>query len=83
MNCTPATPTLSEAFADNVRDPASNAPAAGADSDTDGATESGGGALSTVTLTVAAVRVLPARSRAIAVRVCGPLVAVVVFQLAL
>src|SRR3989475_7025235 len=38
------------------------------------------GALTTVTLTAAAVAVLPAASRATAVRVCAPLLAVVVVQ---
>src|SRR5712691_8538845 len=37
-----------------------------------------GGALSTVTLTAAAVAVLPAASRATAVRLCAPLLAAVV-----
>ena len=74
---------MSDAFAVRVRDPFSSVPAAGAVNDTDGATVSGGGALFTVTLTVVAVRVLPARSRAIAVSVCAPFVALVVFQLAL
>src|SRR5207249_2070802 len=39
-----------------------------------------GGALSTVTLTAAAVAVLPGASRATAVKVCAPLLAVVVVQ---
>ena len=38
------------------------------------------GALTTVTLTAAAVAVLPAASRATAVRVCSPLEAVAVFH---
>ena len=38
------------------------------------------GAFTTVTLTAAEVAVLPAASRATAVRVCAPLLAVVVFH---
>src|SRR5438552_17911630 len=42
--------------------------------------ETVGALLSTVTLTAAAVAVLPAASRATAVKLCEPLLAVVVFQ---
>src|SRR5262245_45145953 len=40
-NCTPATPTLSEAVADTVTLPSTVAPSAGADIDTSGGTVSG------------------------------------------
>src|SRR5207249_5184679 len=63
LNCTPRTPTLSVALAETVIGPATEAPARGAVSETVG------GALSTVTVTPAAVAVLPAASRATAVRV--------------
>ena len=76
LNCTPATPTLSEASAATSTVPWSDAPPAGAVSDTAGAVVS----LSTVTLTVAAVLVLPAASRATALSVWGPFAAVAVFQ---
>src|SRR5437899_7493795 len=74
LNCTPTTPTLSEAEAETVMVPLIDRPAVGAVSETVG------GALSTVTLTAAEVAVFPAASRATAVRVCAALVAVVVFQ---
>src|SRR5213592_4740843 len=73
-NCTPTTPTLSVALAETVTMPATEAPGLGEE------IEMVGAALSTVTLTAAAVVVLPAASRATAVRVCAPLVAPVVFQ---
>ena len=74
LNCTPTTPTLSEAEAETVMVPLIDRPAVGAVSETVG------GALSTVTLTAAEVAVFPAASRATAVRVCAALVAVVVFH---
>src|SRR5262249_6929285 len=75
LNCTPTTATLSEALAlivvaDTV------APSAGAVMLTLGGVVS----LKTVTVTAAAVAVLPAASRATAVTVCNPLLAVVVFH---
>src|SRR5207253_1723480 len=79
LNCTPATPTLSAALAETVTAPATVAPAAGAVIDTVGGVVSGT-ELVTVTLTAAAVAVLPAASRATAVTLCVPLLAVVVFQ---
>src|SRR5438128_618925 len=79
LNCTPATPTLSVAVAETVTVPATEAPAAGAVIDTVGGVVSGTG-LFTVTLTAAEVVVLPAASRATAVTLCEPLLAVVVFQ---
>src|ERR1700693_3315968 len=78
LNCTPATPTLSAAVADTVTlAPDTVAPVVGAVIDTVGGVVS---ALLTVTLTAAEVVVLPAASRATAVSVCAPLVAVVLFQ---
>src|SRR5881409_4292713 len=76
LNCTPTTPTLSVALAETVVVPATVEPAAGAVIDTVGGVVS----LKTVTLTAAAVAVLPAASRATAVRVWVALVAVVVFH---
>src|SRR5205807_1944632 len=58
LNWTPTTPTLSVALAETVIVPATEAPAVGA------ASETVGGALSTVTLTAAEVAVFPAASRA-------------------
>ena len=78
LNCTPATPTLSAAFAATATlAPDTVAPVVGAVIDTVGGVVS---ALLTVTLTAAEVAVLPAASRATAVSVCAPLVAVVLFQ---
>src|SRR5262245_38591989 len=70
---TPATPTLSAAEAARVTVPDTVAPLAGEVIDTVGGVVSGGGALFTVTLTAAEVRVLPAASGAMAVSVCVPL----------
>src|SRR5207237_122816 len=75
LNCTPTTPTLSVALAETVTMPETVAPAAGAVIDTVGGVVS-----ATVTLTAAAVAVLPAASRATAVRVCSPVEAVAVFH---
>ena len=77
LNCTPLTPTLSAALAVTLIVACTGAPSAGAVSDTVGAIASG---LATVTLTVVAVLVLPAASRATAVSACAPFVAVEVFQ---
>ena len=77
LNCTPATPTLSDAVAETVTVPPTVAPPAGAVIDTVGGVVSG---LFTVTVTVVDVVVLPAASRATAVSVCVPLATVVVFQ---
>src|SRR5437762_1743429 len=74
LNWTPATPTLSVALAETVIVPATEAPAVGAVSETVG------GALSTVTLTTAEVAVFPAASRATALRLWMPLLAMVVFH---
>src|SRR5204862_27971 len=76
-NCTPATPTLSEAEALTVTDPETVAPDAGAVMLTAGGVVS---AFDTVTVTGEEVVRLPAASRAVAVRVCEPLPTVVVFQ---
>src|SRR5206468_6235040 len=76
-NCTPATPTLSEAEALTVVDPDTVAPDAGAVMLTEGGDVS---AFDTVTLTGDEVVRLPAASRAVAVRVCEPLPTVVVLQ---
>src|SRR5437773_3828347 len=72
LNCTPATPTLSEALAVTVTVLLTVAPAAGA------VMLAVGGVLSlkTVTVTAADVILLPAASRATAVRVCDALLAV-------
>src|SRR5690242_12665750 len=78
-NCTPATPTLSLALAETVIEPETVAALAGAEMETEGGVVSG---LETVTVTEE-LAVLPAASRAVAVRVCAPGVAVVVFQLTL
>src|SRR2546422_317865 len=74
LNCTPTTPTLSVALAETVIVPATVEPAAGA------LIETVGGALSTATLTAAAVAVFPAASRATAARGGTASVAVVVVQ---
>src|SRR5205809_612171 len=75
-NCTPTTPTLSAALAVTLVVPPTVAPENGE------FTPRGGGVLSlnTVTVTAAEVVRLPAASRATAVSVCEPLLAVVVFQ---
>src|SRR5213083_31001 len=81
-NCTPTTPTLSEALAVTVAVPCTVAPLPGEDTLTVGGVVStgGGGALATVTVTGAEVLRLPTPSRATAVMVCEPLLAEVVFQ---
>ena len=77
LNWTPTTPTLSDAVADTARVvPDTVAPPAGAVTDTVGGVVS----LLTVTVTPADVVVFPAASRATAVSVWLPLVAVVVFH---
>src|SRR5438445_4522135 len=76
LNCTPATPTLSEALADTVTVPVTVAPLAGAVKETAGGVVS----FATVTLTAAAVAALPVASRATAVKEWEPLAAGVVFQ---
>src|SRR5467141_3104277 len=75
-NCTPTTPTLSEALAVTVIVAETVAPEAGEVMLTVGAVVS----LNTVTVTGAEVVRLPAASRATAVRVCEALLAVVVFH---
>src|SRR6266702_1817258 len=75
-NCTPATPTLSEASALTLIVPDTVAPFAGAVIDTVGGVLS----LNTVTLTELEVYWRPSRSLATASKVCEPLLAVVVFQ---
>ena len=70
---------LSAAVAVTLTAPATVAPAAGALSDTVGGVVSATG-LFTVTVRVAEVVTLPAASRATALSVCAPLLAVVVFQ---
>ena len=77
LNCTPATPTLSEAVAVRVTVPDTVAPAAGAVRLTVGAVVSG---LLTVTVTDVEVVLLPAASLATAVSVWVPLLAVAVFH---
>ena len=72
-NCTPTTPTSSDAVAVIVVVPETVAPSAGALIFTVGAVVS----LNTVTVTAADVAALPAASRARAVSVCEPLAAVV------
>ena len=76
LNCTPLTPTLSDASAVTSIVAWTDAPFAGAVSATAGAVVS----LATVTLTIVAVLVLPAASRATALSVWAPFVAVAVFQ---
>src|SRR6266853_1200398 len=80
LNCTPATPTLSEALAVTVTVADTVSPFPGEVMLTAGGVVSGGGALDTVTVTGAEVVRLPAASRATAVMVCEPLLAVAVFQ---
>src|SRR5258705_9649522 len=84
LNCTPTTPTLSDALAVTLVVPETVAPEAGAVILAVGGVVSGGGgggALFTVTVTAAETGLtLPAASRATAVRVCEPLLAEVVFQ---
>src|SRR2546422_696977 len=76
LNSMPTSLTLSVAFADTVIVPETVAPADGA------AMETVGGVVSaTVTLTAAAVAVLPAASLATAVSVCAPMEDSAVFQL--
>ena len=74
-NCTPTTPTLSEALAETVTVPETVAPDVGDVMLTVGAVVS-----ETVTLTEADVAVLLAASRATAVKVCVPMEAVAVFH---
>src|SRR5207249_2510659 len=76
LNCTPATPTLSLALAMTEMVPETVAPPAGDVIDTEGGVVS----FDTVTVTPAEVVTLPAASRATAVSVWEPLLAVVVFQ---
>ena len=76
-NCTPATPTLSDAVALTVVVPDTLAPFAGELMLTLGAVVS---AFDTVTETADEVLRLPAASRATAVNVCAPFPTVVVFQ---
>src|SRR5256885_790520 len=83
LNCTPATPTLSEAVALSVTVADTVAPFKGELMFTAGGVVSGGGgggAFATVTVTGAEVVRLPAASRATALIVCEPLAAPVVFQ---
>src|SRR5258708_5917981 len=79
-NCTPATPTLSEALAVTVTVADTVWPLLGEVMLTVGGVVSEGGPLATVTVTGAEVVRLPAASRATAVMVCEPLLAVAVFQ---
>src|SRR5882672_824976 len=80
-NCTPATPTLSEALALTATVPDTVAPFAGAVRLAVGGVVSGGGALFTVTVTELEVNVSPSRAaRATAVRVCVPLPTPAVFH---
>src|SRR5262249_46923905 len=74
LNWTPTTPTLSDAFAVTLTVDLTVAPFAG------DVMPTAGGLLSTVTVTTEEVAVLPAASRATAVKVCEPLLAVVVFH---
>src|SRR5258706_11846751 len=69
LSCTPATPTLSVAFAVTVTVAETFAPPAGAMMDTDGGVAS----FDTVTVTTADVVTLPAASRATAIRAWLPL----------
>ena len=75
LNWTPTTPTLSVAVAATVNVPARLDPASGAVIETEGAMPS-----TTVTFTPAEVLILPAASRATAVRVCAPIDTAVVSQ---
>src|SRR5207248_461884 len=79
-NCTPATPTLSEAFAVTGIVPETVAPLAGELMLTVGGVVSGGGPFETLTVTGAEVVRLPAASRATAVKVCEPLTTAVVLN---
>src|SRR5206468_2963037 len=75
LNCTPTTPTLSDAVADTVTlFPDTVVPPAG------DVTETVGALLSTITVTVVAVVVFPAPSRATAVSEWFAFVAPVVFH---
>src|SRR2546422_664513 len=76
LNWTPTTPTLSVALAETEIVPEIVAPLAGAVMETVGSVMS-----ATVTLTEAEAAVLPAASRATAVRVCAPGEETAVFQL--
>src|SRR3954463_10980699 len=78
-NCTPVTPTSSEAFAEMVVVPETVAPSAGDVTVTVGGVVSVGrvDVLETVTVTDDELR-LPAASRAVARSVCGPFGVVVV-----
>jgi len=75
-SCTPTTPTLSAAFAVMVIVPETVAPAAGEVTETDGGVVS----LNTVTVTVFEVQCPPSWSRATAVMLWVPFVAVRVFH---
>src|SRR5439155_909059 len=75
-NCTPATPTLSEASAATVTVPLAVAPEAGDVMLTSGGVVS----LNTVTVTGSDAHSIPSMSRATAVNVCGPLGVAVVFH---
>src|SRR5258708_6660297 len=75
-NCTPATPTLSDAVAVTVIVPARVVPDAGDAMLTIGGVVS----LNTVTVTGAEVYSRPIKSRATAIKVCEPLLAAVVFH---
>jgi len=76
LNCTPTTPTLSDALALTVTVPASVAPPAGELMLTLG----GAVSLNTVTVTGCELYCTPKRSRATAISVCVPLAAPRVFQ---
>jgi len=80
LNCTPTTPTLSEALAVTVTVADTVWPLLGEVMLTVGGVVSEGGAFATVTVTGAEVVRLPAASRAMAVMVCEPFAAPVVFQ---
>jgi hypothetical protein len=71
---------LSEALAPTETVPETVAPLAGLITLTVGGVVSAGGALETVTVTVAEVAVLPAASHAWAVSVCVPFATAVLFQ---
>src|SRR2546425_607820 len=77
LNCTPPTPTLSEAIAEIVTTLDTVAPLSGDVIETSGGVAS---PFTTVTLTPAEAVLLPAASRATAVRMCVPLRAVGVVQ---
>src|SRR5207249_366460 len=85
LNCTPATPTLSELEAESVTAPETVQPLAGGVPELEAMEELAtllmmGAALSTVALIAALVVVFPAASRATAVRLWGPFEANVEFQ---